>query len=62
MQRQRLLQLRWELYNAWNHTQFSSVDTSARLTPDGQQTNTRFGALTAARNPRQMQLALRIVF
>jgi hypothetical protein len=58
----RLLQLRWELYNAWNHTQYSSVDTSARLTPDGQQTNTRFGALTAARNPRQMQLALRIVF
>ena len=58
----RMLQLRWEAYNAWNHTQFSSVDTSARFTPEGQQANTRFGALTAARAPRQMQLALRLRF
>jgi len=58
----RMLQLRWELYNAWNHTQFSAMDTSARFTPDGKQANTRFGALTAAREPRQMQLSVRFTF
>ncbi len=58
----RLLQLRWETYNAFNHTQFTAVDTSARLAPDGLQTNTRFGALIAANPARQMQLSLRFVF
>lgn len=58
----RTLQFRWELYNAWNHTQFSAVDTSARFSPDGKQANTRFGALTAANPPRQMQLSLRVIF
>jgi hypothetical protein len=58
----RMLQLRAEAYNAWNHTQFSSVDTSARFTPEGRQANTRFGALTAAHPARQMQLSLRVIF
>ncbi|MCC6862911.1 MAG: hypothetical protein IT158_30330 [Bryobacterales bacterium] len=58
----RPLQLRRELYNAWNPTQFYSVDTSARLAPGGQQANNRSGSLTATRNERQMQLALRLVF
>jgi len=58
----RLLQLRWELYNAWNHTQFASVDASARFTPDGKQANARFGALTSASPARQMQLSLRLTF
>jgi hypothetical protein len=58
----RFLQLRWEAYNAWNHTQFSAVDNAARFTPEGRQANTRFGALTAARAPRQIQLAVRVVF
>ncbi len=57
------LQFRWELYNAFNHTQFSGVDTEARFDPKtGEQVNTRFGQLTSARAPRQMQFALRFTF
>ena len=58
----RLLQLRWEMYNAFNHTQFTAVDTSTRFAPDGSQTNTRFGSYIAANPPRQMQLSLRFIF
>lgn len=57
------LQFRWELYNAFNHTQFSGLDTGARFDPKtGEQINTRFGQFTDARSPRQMQFALRFVF
>jgi hypothetical protein len=55
-------QFRWELYNAFNHTQFTSVDTAARFDPQGNQVNARFGQLTDARAPRQMQFALRATF
>jgi hypothetical protein len=55
-------QFRWELYNAFNHTQFSSVDNAARFDAQGRQANGRFGELTAARAPRQMQFALRAYF
>ncbi|HEY2930513.1 MAG TPA: carboxypeptidase-like regulatory domain-containing protein [Acidobacteriota bacterium] len=56
------VQFRWELYNAFNHTQFSGLDTAARFDAAGNQVNTRFGEFTAARNPRQMQFALRFYF
>ncbi|MEK7403619.1 MAG: carboxypeptidase-like regulatory domain-containing protein [Acidobacteriota bacterium] len=55
-------QFRWEMYNAFNHTQFSGVDTAARFDAQGRQVNARFGEFTAARNPRQMQLALRFYY
>ncbi|MBI3684009.1 MAG: carboxypeptidase regulatory-like domain-containing protein [Acidobacteria bacterium] len=55
-------QFRWEMYNAWNHTQFSAFDTAARFDNQGRQVNTRLGEFTAARNPRQMQFALRFYF
>ena len=55
-------QLRWELYNAFNHTQFSAVDTAARFDAQGNQVNSRLGQLTDARPPRQMQFALRATF
>jgi hypothetical protein len=58
----RVLQLRVELYNAFNHAQFSAVDTAARFSPNGNQTNLRFGQITAANPPRQMQLSARITF
>ena len=58
----RFLQLRWEMYNAFNHTQFSSVDSGARFDPQGNQVNGRFGQLTAARAARVMQAALRFSF
>ncbi|MCL5744796.1 MAG: carboxypeptidase regulatory-like domain-containing protein, partial [Acidobacteria bacterium] len=44
-------QFRCELYNAFNHTQFSALDTSPRFDAAGNQLNARFGESTAARNP-----------
>lgn len=59
---QRYFQLRGEFYNIWNHTQFSSYDTSARFNPAGQQINANFGAFTGTRDPRKVQLSLRFMF
>ncbi len=56
------LQFRAELYNAFNHTQFSAVDTTARYDAAGKQVNTQFGAFTAANPSRRIQLALRLTF
>ncbi len=57
------LQLRAEAYNAFNHTQFSAFDTTARFdTATGAQVNTRLGEYTATRSPRIMQMALRFSF
>ncbi|MEK7750736.1 MAG: hypothetical protein AAB654_02390, partial [Acidobacteriota bacterium] len=57
------LQFRWELYNAFNHTQFSGLDATARFDSNtGEQLNSRLGQYTAARTPRIMQFALRLSF
>jgi len=56
------LQLRWEMYNAFNHTQFDSVDSTARFDAQGRQVNTRFGEVIGARGPRRMQASLRFTF
>lgn len=56
------LQFRCEFYNAWNHTQFSGVDTAARFDVQGKQVNARMGEFTAARGARIIQLALRLSF
>ncbi len=56
------LQFRSEFYNAFNHTQFSALDTAARFDAAGSQVNARFGEFTAARNARQVQFALRFYF
>ena len=57
------LQFRWELYNAFNHSQFSGLDTTARFdSATGEQINSRLSEFTSARTPRQMQLALRFTF
>ena len=55
-------QFKVELYNAFNHTQFTNFDTAARFDAAGQQVNARFGEMTAARSPRQIQFALRMIF
>ncbi|MBI3208873.1 MAG: TonB-dependent receptor [Candidatus Solibacter usitatus] len=55
-------QFRAEMYNVFNHTQFSGVDTGARFDPQGTQVNARFGEMTAAREPRRIQLAMRFYF
>ena len=56
------LQFRAETYNAFNHTQFSDFDTTARFDLQGRQANARFGEFTAARPARRVQLALRLTF
>ena len=55
-------QLRWELYNMFNQTQFNEVDNSARFTPDGTQIDNNFGRVTSARQSRQMQVSIRFEF
>jgi hypothetical protein len=55
-------QLRGEFYNAFNHTQYSGVDTTARFDAQGRQVNTQFGQIISARSARRIQLALRITF
>jgi hypothetical protein len=57
-----VVQFRGEFYNAFNHTQFASVNTSARFDTTGKQTNTQFGQITATRSPRVIQLALTFRF
>ncbi len=56
------LQLRVEMYNAFNHTQFSALSTTANFNAAGAQTTANFGQYTAAQNPRIMQWALRLRF
>jgi hypothetical protein len=58
----RAIQFRWEVYNVFNHTQFSGVDNTARFDAQGRQVNTQFGLLTAARSPRVMQGSLNFRF
>jgi hypothetical protein len=56
------IQLRWELYNLFNHTQWAGVDNTARFDALGRQVNGQFGQVTSARLERQMQFALRFEF
>ncbi|MGH9628117.1 MAG: hypothetical protein ACRD7E_07225, partial [Bryobacteraceae bacterium] len=58
----RSLQFRWEMYNAFNHSQFFGVDDDARFDPAGNQVNARFGQVISTRLPRTMQLALHFYF
>ena len=56
------IQVRFETYNTFNHTQFSSVDNAARFDAAGNQVNQRFGQYTAARDARKMQIGLKFAF
>ena len=62
------LQLRVETYNTFNHTEFNAVNGTAKFANANSQgstnaeTDTTFGQLTGAANPRYMQLALRLDF
>ena len=55
-------QFRAEAYNAFNHTQFNSLDTTARFDASGKQINLLLGSFTGARSARIMQFALRFYF
>jgi Carboxypeptidase regulatory-like domain len=56
------MQLRWEIYNLFNHPQWDAVDTSAQFDAAGNQTDVNFGKVTSARTERRMQVSLRYVF
>ena len=58
----RFIRFRTELFNAWNHTQFSGMTTTARFDPSGKQIDPNFGAFSAARDPRRIQLSLKVIF
>jgi hypothetical protein len=58
----RIVQFRSEFYYAFNHTQYSGVNTAARFDTAGRQTNAQFGQVTATRSPRVIQLALTFRF
>jgi hypothetical protein len=58
----RRVQFRTELYNAFNNTQFMSVNTIPVFNAAGQQINAEFGQYTAARDARRIQLTLRVDF
>ena len=56
-------QFRWEAYNAFNHTQYSSINTAARYDlTTGAQVNALFGQVSGTRAPRVMQGSLRFTF
>jgi len=71
---QRYIQLRFEMYNAWNHTQWSSFNYTPTFDPNtGKITNLSslvgggggrfgFGALNAVRNPRNIQIGAKLYF
>lgn len=56
------MQLRAEFYNAFNHAQYTTVDTTARYDAQGRQVNTQFGQVTATRPARRIQIAVRVTF
>jgi hypothetical protein len=59
---------RAEMYNIFNHTQFTNWNIAPQyswpLWQQGivQQTNANFGRYTAAASPRQMSLSVRVQF
>jgi hypothetical protein len=56
-------ELRFEAYNAFNHTQFSSVNSTANFDPTtGAQVNSALGMLNGDRGPRIIQVGLRLNF
>jgi hypothetical protein len=55
-------QLRGEAYNTFNHTQFNAIDTTIQYNAAGVNTRSSSGNITSARDPRIMQLALRLNF
>ncbi|MCC7155467.1 MAG: TonB-dependent receptor [Bryobacterales bacterium] len=58
----RRLQFRWETYNTFNHTQYTSMDTSARFDAANNQINGNLGRYTNAALARRMVLALKLFF
>ncbi|HYO80018.1 MAG TPA: hypothetical protein VES20_01345, partial [Bryobacteraceae bacterium] len=58
----RRLQLRFEFYNVFNHTNFSAVDTAARFDATGRQVSGTFGQYTSTLDARRIVLGAKIYF
>ena len=61
----RSLQFRFEFYNAFNHTQYSGMETFAVFDDTSAgfpQVNSTFGQVTSSRTPRVIQLSIRFDF
>lgn len=60
------LQMRWETFNTFNHTQWADVNTSMSLPNPGMTmlpaNKGTFGEVTDTRDPRTMQLAVKFIF
>jgi hypothetical protein len=59
---ERYFQFRGEFYNLPNHAEFNSYDAGFRFNPQGQQINANLGTLNGTRDPRKIQLSLRLMF
>lgn len=58
----RRLQFRFETYNTFNHTQYTSIDTGARFDKNNIQTNSNYGRFTNAALARRLVLGLKLYF
>lgn len=58
----RYFQLKGETFNTFNHTQYSSYDSSLVFNAAGTQTNTQAGIYNHARDPRKVQFSAKIYF
>jgi hypothetical protein len=58
----RSLQMRVEAFNAFNHVQFTGVNSAYIFNAQGVNTNSNIGALTGERGPRVVALELRAQF
>ncbi len=56
------LQFRAEAFNAPNHVNLGAPNGSFGAGPNGQNNNDAFGRITGARDPRLMQLGLKLIF
>lgn len=60
---ERWLQFRTEMFNAWNHTQYSGMGTGTSFNnTTGAQTSTTLGVINATRPPRIIELSLKLYF
>lgn len=58
----RRLQLRFEAYNVFNHTNFSAVDTTGRFDAQGRQVSGTFGQYTSTLDARRLVLGAKLYF
>ena len=58
----RVIRIKWQAFNTFNHTEFSSIGSTYSFNAAGANTNTTTGQYTSTLNPRQMVLTLRFEF